>query len=269
MRSSISGATTDLAAQNSIAHQQLDTQAALVEQVSSGCRRRSGADRSGAAAAELLQHPVADRRPRRNAPRRCRQHRASDRHDRDRHDQPDPPDLGRASRCPRPRSPRFAPGCDKATSTVIAEDGDGQRPRDRQARGDRQPDQRGDGDHRLQGVFDNADEALWPGQFVNVRLLLQVRRSALTVPVTAVVHGTRRHLCLRHRRRPGGAEAADQGWLYEQDNCDRQQRARRRRAGRHRRPIPDPGRKPRRDSCAAGRVRRLAAQTDPAAQATQ
>jgi multidrug efflux system membrane fusion protein len=38
-------------------------------------------------------------------------------------------------------------------------------------------------------TFDNADEALWPGQFVNVRLLLQVRRKALTVPVTAVVRG--------------------------------------------------------------------------------
>jgi multidrug efflux system membrane fusion protein len=37
--------------------------------------------------------------------------------------------------------------------------------------------------------FDNADEALWPGQFVNIRLLLQVRRNALTVPVTAVVRG--------------------------------------------------------------------------------
>ena len=37
--------------------------------------------------------------------------------------------------------------------------------------------------------FENADEALWPGQFVNIRLLLQVRRHALTVPLTAVVHG--------------------------------------------------------------------------------
>jgi membrane fusion protein, multidrug efflux system len=35
--------------------------------------------------------------------------------------------------------------------------------------------------------FENADEALWPGQFVNIRLLLQVRRHALTVPLTAVV----------------------------------------------------------------------------------
>jgi multidrug efflux system membrane fusion protein len=39
------------------------------------------------------------------------------------------------------------------------------------------------------GSFDNADEALWPGQFVNIRLLLQVRHNALTVPVTAVVRG--------------------------------------------------------------------------------
>ena len=37
--------------------------------------------------------------------------------------------------------------------------------------------------------FDNADEALWPGQFVNIRLLLHVSRNALTVPVTAVVRG--------------------------------------------------------------------------------
>jgi membrane fusion protein, multidrug efflux system len=37
--------------------------------------------------------------------------------------------------------------------------------------------------------FENADEALWPGEFVNIRLLLQVRRQALTVPLTAVVRG--------------------------------------------------------------------------------
>ena len=38
-------------------------------------------------------------------------------------------------------------------------------------------------------VFDNADEGLWPGLFVDIRLLLQVKRHALTVPVTAVVRG--------------------------------------------------------------------------------
>jgi multidrug efflux system membrane fusion protein len=38
-------------------------------------------------------------------------------------------------------------------------------------------------------TFDNADETLWPGQFVDIRVLLQVRRNVLTVPVTAVVRG--------------------------------------------------------------------------------
>lgn len=37
--------------------------------------------------------------------------------------------------------------------------------------------------------FENAGEALWPGQFVNVRVLLQVKRDALVVPTTAVVRG--------------------------------------------------------------------------------
>ena len=37
--------------------------------------------------------------------------------------------------------------------------------------------------------FANESEALWPGQFVNIRLLLGVRRNVLTVPATAVVLG--------------------------------------------------------------------------------
>jgi membrane fusion protein, multidrug efflux system len=38
-------------------------------------------------------------------------------------------------------------------------------------------------------IFDNADEALWPGQFVNVLLRLDIRHAALTVPKTAIVRG--------------------------------------------------------------------------------
>jgi multidrug efflux system membrane fusion protein len=37
--------------------------------------------------------------------------------------------------------------------------------------------------------FDNAGLVLWPGQFVNVRIALDVRRDALALPVTAVQHG--------------------------------------------------------------------------------
>ncbi|HYC32483.1 MAG TPA: efflux RND transporter periplasmic adaptor subunit [Gemmatimonadales bacterium] len=41
----------------------------------------------------------------------------------------------------------------------------------------------------LKGTFPNADGALWPGEFVNVRLQLYVQRDALTVPARAVVAG--------------------------------------------------------------------------------
>jgi multidrug efflux system membrane fusion protein len=37
--------------------------------------------------------------------------------------------------------------------------------------------------------FDNADDVLWPGQFVNVRIQLAVRRNVIAVPLTAVQHG--------------------------------------------------------------------------------
>jgi multidrug efflux system membrane fusion protein len=37
--------------------------------------------------------------------------------------------------------------------------------------------------------FDNADDALWPGQFVNLRIQLATRRNVIAVPVTAVQQG--------------------------------------------------------------------------------
>jgi membrane fusion protein, multidrug efflux system len=42
---------------------------------------------------------------------------------------------------------------------------------------------------RLKAEFANADGALWPGQFVTVRLLLRTDRQVLTVPSTAVQRG--------------------------------------------------------------------------------
>jgi membrane fusion protein, multidrug efflux system len=41
----------------------------------------------------------------------------------------------------------------------------------------------------LKGSFPNTDGALWPGEFVNVRLRLFVDQDALTVPASAVVSG--------------------------------------------------------------------------------
>src|SRR6202163_1630097 len=37
--------------------------------------------------------------------------------------------------------------------------------------------------------FDNADDGLWPGQFVNLRIQLEIRRNVIAVPVTAVQQG--------------------------------------------------------------------------------
>lgn len=41
----------------------------------------------------------------------------------------------------------------------------------------------------LEGTFENADEALWPGQFVSVELVVYTRENAVTVPAAAVMAG--------------------------------------------------------------------------------
>lgn len=41
----------------------------------------------------------------------------------------------------------------------------------------------------MQATFANDDEALWPGEFVNVRLIVSVRHNAVTVPAEAVITG--------------------------------------------------------------------------------
>lgn len=41
----------------------------------------------------------------------------------------------------------------------------------------------------LKGRFANSDEALWPGEFVDVRLVLSVRKNAVTVPAETVMAG--------------------------------------------------------------------------------
>jgi multidrug efflux system membrane fusion protein len=44
---------------------------------------------------------------------------------------------------------------------------------------------------RLKAMFDNADERLWPGEFVNARVLLETRRDVIAVPTTVVQRGAR------------------------------------------------------------------------------
>jgi multidrug efflux system membrane fusion protein len=43
----------------------------------------------------------------------------------------------------------------------------------------------------LKAVFDNQDEALWPGEFVDARLVVSTRKDAVTVPARAVQRGPR------------------------------------------------------------------------------
>jgi multidrug efflux system membrane fusion protein len=43
--------------------------------------------------------------------------------------------------------------------------------------------------YRLKAVFKNEDEKLWPGEFVNARLLLDVRKDVVVIPPVAVQRG--------------------------------------------------------------------------------
>jgi multidrug efflux system membrane fusion protein len=42
---------------------------------------------------------------------------------------------------------------------------------------------------RLKAMFDNADERLWPGEFVNARVSLETRRNVIAVPTTVIQRG--------------------------------------------------------------------------------
>ena len=45
------------------------------------------------------------------------------------------------------------------------------------------------GTNKLKAVFENTERLLWPNQFVNMRLLLDIKKNATTVPVAALQNG--------------------------------------------------------------------------------
>lgn len=45
------------------------------------------------------------------------------------------------------------------------------------------------GTGKLKAVFDNKDSQLWPNQFVNIRLLLEVRKDSTVIPAAAIQRG--------------------------------------------------------------------------------
>ena len=57
------------------------------------------------------------------------------------------------------------------------------------------------GTSKLKAVFDNKDNALFPQQFVNIRLLVDTLTNQLVVPNVAVQNGRQRDVCLHRGRR--------------------------------------------------------------------
>ena len=51
------------------------------------------------------------------------------------------------------------------------------------------------GTGRLKAMFDNQDNALWPNQFVNIRLLLETHKDSTVIPSVAVQTGRREVMC--------------------------------------------------------------------------
>ena len=45
------------------------------------------------------------------------------------------------------------------------------------------------GTGRLKAMFENSNSELWPNQFVNIRLLLEMRKNVIVVPSAAIQHG--------------------------------------------------------------------------------
>ena len=73
-------------------------------------------------------------------------------------------------------------------ATALASDGTTELDQGRVTLVDNQIDQ-ATGTARLKAEFDNRSNKLWPGEFVNVRILMQTQGNALTVPSAAVQHG--------------------------------------------------------------------------------
>jgi multidrug efflux system membrane fusion protein len=65
----------------------------------------------------------------------------------------------------------------------------------------------------MKARFDNTGDLLLPGQFVNVRLTLQILSNAITIPAAAVNQGPSGLLRVCGRGQPDRIDAADQGRL--------------------------------------------------------
>ena len=191
---------TDLAPR-SFAPSSVDTQRARwpsSRRRSRAIRRRSTARRSSSTT------PPSPRRfrPDRHPARRSGQHRPCDRHHRPRRRHPAAADLGRlhpargelAAVQSALKPVRSASSRSTATTT-------GSWPG--HARAHRQPDRSVHRDDPPQGDLPQPEPALWPGQFVNMRLLARTRQNVVTVPSTRCSAGRRLLRLCRQARQHG------------------------------------------------------------------
>ena len=184
---------TTLLGQDAATQQQVDTQKALVNQLEASVQTDAAQVQYAEVQLELHAHRVADERPRRRAPGRSRQHRARGRCQRAGRHQPDRPDC-RAVHAARGRGAGHQPrACSRARSRSRWWPMTARRHDEMLGTGtlillNNQIDTTS-GTVQLKGSFANPQHTLWPGQYVNVRLVLERRPNALTVPAAAVQRG--------------------------------------------------------------------------------
>ena len=168
---------------------------------------RRGGDRQRARHPRLHHDRRADRRPHRHAHGRRRQPRARVRRRHRRHHRG-------AAHLRAVHAAAAAPARDQqgaspsARSQVEALETDSKSVLDRACWRsiDNQVDQT-TGTIRMKAEFPNNDLQLWPGQFVNVRLLLETLEQVVVVPTVGGAARPRRHLRLRRRRGQQGRRA--------------------------------------------------------------
>ena len=62
---------------------------------------------------------------------------------------------------------------------------------------------------RMKATFANDDKALWPGQFVNMRLLVRTEKNGLVIPASAVQRGPNGDFVYVENKDASGARIAD------------------------------------------------------------
>ncbi len=150
---------------------------------------RPGLDRQRQDPARLYDDQLADPRPYRHPPGRSRQQSTCRLDDRHRRRHPDAADLGdlhpagRGSGRRQCRHGERRAGCNGHVAR--RQDGTGHRLSD----AGRQPDRPDDRTIKLKATFPNQDNKLWPGEFVNAKVLAQTRRDALSIPSAAIQRG--------------------------------------------------------------------------------